>query len=377
MIKQVLLLSTLETKREESDFLADCIRTYGHEVKSIDVSLRANGEYWGGERKNLQVTKIVSEKGDEILNQHLDGIAVVVALGGGTGGDIVLKIMEKLPFDLPKVLISPMPFDPRPALAYNSVTLIPSIVDIAGLNSLLRDVFSKAAAMVNGLCQQNTVYKQLEVTSNIGLSALSTTGGLINKLIPRLRHRQQEVSVFHANGYGGATFAQFVMRGAFKTVIDTTCHELTRMLFEGDHVPMPTRFTAAAHLPRVVIPGGINFLGLGPLGTLKKKYRKRQIFCHSSFFTHVSLLPEQMEIAAKQLADDLNQARAPTYVIIPMGGFSHSDRPGGDLENLELREICFKVLSENAQNYQIEHIANHINDEATAIRVIDIVEPYI
>lgn len=372
----VLLIATLETKSEECTFLSACIRSTGIKIEVIDISLGAKGENWSGEKKAAQVTKIIHEKSDEILYKHLNNIGVVVALGGGTGGDIALRIMEKLPPALPKLLITPMPFDPRPALANNAVTLVPSIVDIAGLNPILRDVLTNVSAMITGLCQQ--VKNQAnDNTSTVGITSLNATGGATDYLITALHKIGYEPAVFHANGFGGATFTKFTTSGTFKAVIDLTCQEITRLLFEGEHVDMPTRFTAAADLPRVVLPGGMNFLSLGPLESLNDKQRHCRMFRHSSGITHISLSPEQMEVATKRLADDLNQSTAPTHVIVPMGGFSFSDSVDGDLEAPQLRQICLDVLKSHAKAYQIKSIPHHINDKATTDHIMATIRPYL
>ena len=95
--------------------------------------------------------------------------------------------------------------------------------------------------------------------------------------------------VFHANGYGGAAFARFARDGAFDAILDMTVHEITRTQIAGVHAPMPDRFKCGVHLPRVVLPGGINFIGLSALDEIGAAYKKRCHYQHSGFFTHVSL----------------------------------------------------------------------------------------
>ncbi|MCY4303457.1 MAG: Tm-1-like ATP-binding domain-containing protein [Aestuariivita sp.] len=364
-----LILVTQETKAEETAFLQDALSKLNVPHQLIDTSLQSQGVVWCGNKKLARISEIVNEVTTRLKRRGSSDLGALVAIGGGTGSDIALRIMADMPEMLPKVLISPLPFDPRPALAQTSVTLIHSVVDIEGLNPTLQSVFENAASMLAGLCSRPI--SEVRIRKTIGLSALSATGRAAEQLIAGLKKRGKEVTVFHANGFGGAGFARFTRKGAFQGIIDMTCHELTRMLFLGDHVSMPDRFTAAGQLPRVILPGGLNFLGLGPLENLNDSLRLRPYFRHSSNFTHVKVTEYQMIKAAQELALALNCAEAPTRVIVPMGGFSHRDCPGGEIEDPELRNICLDTLSHAAHAFGVESIPHHINAPETANVVIE------
>ncbi len=375
MPAKVVLLATLETKRDEVAFLQDALRDHGVQTDLVDVSLGSGGKVWDGSQKMRAMEEVGARIGAD-LSETMDGaIGAVVGLGGGTGGEIILRVMRALPFAFPKLLITTLPFDPRPALADNSIILVPTLADIAGLNATLRQVFTTSAAMIAGLCQ--TPSHNIAETPSIGLTALGATGGAADALIAGLKTIGQETTVFHANGYGGAAYARFAAAGAFKAVIDMTCHELNRWLFAGAHVPMPARFTAAAHLPQIVLPGALNFLGLGELSTVPQSYRDRPHYQHSGFFTHVKLTSEEMTQAAETLAAHLNVATGPIHVIVPMGGFSHRDCPGGEIEDTALRQTCLDVLTARAGHYTVETIPSHINAPETAARVIETLKPHL
>ena len=244
MRAKVLLLATLETKREEVAFLEAALVGHGLTCEVVDLSLGSHGKVWDGARKIRAIEETGARLGAEV-SARLDGsVGAVVGLGGGTGGEIILRVMHALPFDFPKVLITTLPFDPRAALADNSIILVPTLVDIAGLNPTLRQVFTAAAAMVAGLARAPA--PDIAGQKTIGITALGATGGAAEGLVAGFRELGEETTVFHANGYGGAAFARFAEAGAFKAVVDMTVHELNRWLFAGAYVPMPTRFSAAA-----------------------------------------------------------------------------------------------------------------------------------
>lgn len=190
------------------------------------------------------------------------------------------------------------------------------------------------------------------------LGATGIAGAEIARMLDNAGH---EATVFHANGYGGAVFTWFIEDGHAQGVIDLNVHELGRLRLAGAHVPMPTRFSAAHGLPRVVLPGSMNFLGLGAIDTVSDTHKARPHYRHTAQFTHVKLTQDEMADQAVALSDELNAARAPCHVILPMGGFSHEDRPGGAIEDTGLRAIVADVLEHRAQGYTTQRIDHHIN----------------
>ncbi len=375
MRPKVLLLATLETKQEEVAFLETALVGHGLACDVVDLSLGSRGEVWDGARKIQAIEETGARLGAELSARLDEGIGAVVGLGGGTGGEIILRVMHGLPFDFPKVLITTLPFDPRAALADNAIILVPTLVDIAGLNPTLRQVFTASAAMVAGLARTPT--QDIAGDKTIGITALGATSGAAEALVARFGDIGEETTVFHANGYGGAAFVRFAEARAFKALVDMTVHELNRWLFAGAYVPMPKRFSAAGDLPRIVLPGGLNFLGLGALETVAQGLLDRPHYQHTGHFTHVKLTPDEMGKAATALAEHLNALTGPVQVIVPMGGFSHRDAPGGEIEDVELRQVCLDVLRAKASAYTVEPCPHHINAPETAARVVDALKPHI
>jgi uncharacterized protein (UPF0261 family) len=121
----------------------------------------------------------------------------------------------------------------------------------------------------------------------------------------------------------------------------------------------------------VVLPGALNFLGLGGLDTLGPEHRARSHYCHSALFTHVQLTEAEMEAQATALAEALNQSTGPTLLILPMGGFSHEDRTGGAIEAPHLRAIAADILTRNARAYAVMRLPDHINAPETATAAVE------
>ncbi|MEM9013036.1 MAG: Tm-1-like ATP-binding domain-containing protein [Pseudomonadota bacterium] len=360
---RVLLIGTVESKTAEIDCLAAALARHGLEREVIDISLGSGGAILTGSEKIARMGEVAAAAA-KIVNARSAGAAAVIGLGGGTGGELVLGAMKSLPATFPKVLITPLAFDPREALADTAITLVPTLCDLEGLNPMLRQVFENTAAMVAGLIRAAQVAENER--PNVAVTTLGATGAAGAAVTRELGAKGIDATVFHANGYGGAAFARFLAEGGAAGVIDLNVHELGRIRLAGAHAPMPGRFRAGDAIPRVVLPGGLNFIGLGALSALPEAYRARAHYQHSNHFTHVVLSEAEMADQAAALAAELNHATAPCHVAIPMGGFSHEDRPGGAIEAPVLREIAADVLERDARAFSVEKLPHHINTDETA-----------
>lgn len=360
---RVLLIGTFETKRQELAYLAAALRVHDLDVELLDVSLESKGAIWSGAEKLAQMAAR-AEAASAHINANCLDCQIAIGVGGGTGGEIVLAAMKGLPSTYPKILITTLAFDPRPALADSSITIIPTLCDIEGLNTQLRQVFENAAAGVAGLTRARKVTASEK--DSIAITTLGATGRAGSQVAASLIELGYEPTVFHANGYGGAAFTRFIEEGHAAGVIDLNVHELGRINIAGAHVDMPTRFTAAAGLPRVALPGALNFIGCGELMTLNAEYLLRPHYRHTNQFTHVKLTETEMESQAEGWAVLLNASTAPCHVIIPMGGFSHEDRIGGAIEDTALRHITADILDQRAANFTVARMPDHINSPNVA-----------
>ncbi|MEL6296190.1 MAG: Tm-1-like ATP-binding domain-containing protein [Pseudomonadota bacterium] len=344
MAARALVLATLETKREETGYLTDKLDAAGISFEVIDTSLAARGQILAGDAKSQAMNVTAERATSEIVDKLRSGAEVVVGIGGGTGAEIALEVMRSLPISFPKVLCTTLPFDPRFALADNSIVLVPTLADISGLNAVLRDALENTALITAGLCQKPRKGELTGIAPSVGLTALGATDAAVRPLIKAFADQGRETTVFHSNGFGGAAFSRFAASNAFDAIIDLTPHELTRLHVAGAHVAMPDRFTAGGDLPRIVLPGALNFVGLGQYNSVPEHFLERPHYQHSPLFTHVKLTGDEMEHVSSKLAAALNAVRGPCAVIVPMGGFSHHDRPGGAIEDPDLRAVCAETL---------------------------------
>ncbi|MEP5153293.1 Tm-1-like ATP-binding domain-containing protein [Planktotalea sp.] len=360
---KVIVLATVATKSEEADFLVARLADAGVHAQIIDISLQANGAVLGGTDKRIAMERAAKTALIQVQTACAKSAEVVVAIGGGTGGEIALQVLRELPITFPKVMVTTLPFDPRVAVADNSIILVPTLADVSGLNGMLRDVLENAALMTAGLCQKSRKGELTDIKQSVGITGLGATEGAIKPLLKVFAEQGREATVFHANGYGGAAFARFADKNAFDAIIDLTPHELTRIHLAGVHATMPNRFSAGGDLPRVVLPGALNFIGLGQKSLVQSHYLERAHYEHSGLFTHVKLNADEMRHVSKQLATHLNTLSGPCAVIVPMGGFSHQDCKGGPIEDANLRNVCLETLQSNLrETISITSIDAHIFD---------------
>lgn len=338
---EALVLATLQTKRAAAEYLVARLAARGVSGRLVDISLAAEGQVLDGAAKRKAMAAARDRVLEDVAAASQSEAQVIIGMGGGTGGEIALSVLHGLPVTFPKVLVCTMPFDPRAAVADNSIVLVPTLADIAGLGPILRGALDQAASVGAGLAAGAQAPPRAR---SIAITGLGATDAAVAPLVRSLDARGQANTVFHSNGYGGAAFARFAAEGAFDAVVDLTPHEATRLHLAGAHVPMPGRFSAAPEVPRVVLPGGLNFIGLGARAQIDPKCLARPHYVHSGHFTHVKLTGDEMAEVTAKLAETINALTGPRAVIVPMGGFSHQDRPGGEIEDPALRQICLDTF---------------------------------
>lgn len=365
---RALVIGTVETKGAAIGALVHALELAGLSAKVLDISLKCAGSGLSAEDKMARIEQRGAAAAREIAAQ-IDDFQIAIGIGGGTGGEIALGALKGLPASYPKMLITTMAFDPRAALADSSITLIPTLCDIEGINAMLAQVLANSAAMAAALVKAPKIMPSNRPV--IAMTTLGATGPAGAQIAEALDARGFEATVFHSNGFGGAALSQFVGEGRAVGLIDLNVHELGRMRLAGAHAPMPGRFTSASGIPRVVLPGALNFLGLGSIDTIHRAHLKRPHYRHSGHFTHVKLTKSEMAEQSLALAGFLNTSRAPCRVLIPMGGFSSEDRPGGAIEDAALRQIAAATLEGAAENFTVRRLPHHINAPETALAAVE------
>lgn len=387
--KYVIIIGTLDTKGEEVAFLRTQIQSQGLKTRIIDVSIGSApscpadiGRKEVASRTNSDITALLTQEDgklkamdamahgarlliEEKINRE-EG-AGVVALGGGVGTWIGMEVMRGLPFGLPKIMVSTLPFDIRPYMGSKDIMIFPSVADILGLNPILRKVLQNAAGAMAGMVGlDNLVETQKKV---IAITALGVTTPLVTACKNILEAKGFEIAAFHGVGVGGKIFEDWVQTGTFTGVLDLTPHDINNFLFGGVSPFYPGRLESAARneIPQVVAPGGLDFISRGPINSLSLEDRNQRHYQHSPMFTHVRVNGDKMEEVAQTVADKLNLGQGSTVVAIPLRGFSHQGHEEGHLADHEADMRFVRVLKQKLRKgIPVIEVNAHINDESFA-----------
>ena len=390
----VAVIGTLDTKGPEIAFLRDRLQELGCKTRVVDVGLTASAAYHGDSSREavaaradvdiraqlkmpegkIKALEAMARGAVALMEEWLGSgeLAGAVALGGGLGTWLGMKILGVLPLGLPKVMISTMPFDIRTHMGANDIVVFPSVADILGLNPMLRKILCNAAAAMAGMVRlPETLNSSRPQPSKgvIGITALGVTTPLVMASRRILERKGFEVAGFHATGLGGSAFEEWTGMGLFAGVLDLSPHELTSLLFGGVAAPRPDRLETAAikGVPQVVAPGGLDFVSRGPLESLSREDRRKPHYRHSPMFTHVRVSSEEMRVVAQMVAEKLNRGKGPAAVVIPLGGFSDQGRTGGHIADpASDREFVQTLRKKLTKRIRIVEVDAHINDESFA-----------
>jgi uncharacterized protein (UPF0261 family) len=252
----VLIVCTLDTKGEEALYLREQIhRNGGGATLILDASHTSQNvqryREWSDEiiapclehsqeLSTLPRGKYVDKAIELCLPPVKDlvekgQIHGIVSAAGSTGSSLACAIMRRAcPIGFPKLMVSTMASgDIKPYIEESDITMMYSVVDIAGLNSILKRILGNAAAaiaaMTNAYAQSLTATSPgTESSRRVGISMFGVTTTAvehIRKLLSSPPH-QIETYVFHATGAGGRAMERLVDEGQLDAVIDLTTTEI-------------------------------------------------------------------------------------------------------------------------------------------------------
>ena len=167
----VLLLGTLDTKGEEYAYLRERLELGGAQVLVADVGTggpphgcepdiareevaRAAGLDLGALTDRGEAVAAMSGAAAALARRlHEEGrIHGVLAAGGSGNTAIATHAMQALPVGVPKLMVSTVAAgDTRDYVGGSDVTLMASVTDVAGLNSISRQILANAAAAMAGM----------------------------------------------------------------------------------------------------------------------------------------------------------------------------------------------------------------------------------
>lgn len=347
----IAILGTLDTKGVEHAYIADLIRARGHEVLVIDVgsldepklkpdvtrvevAAAAGVEFAGmATRRDRGESVATMTRGAPVVLSRLASegrIQGVISLGGGGGTAIGTAAMRQLPVGFPKLMVSTLASgNVAPYVGVKDIVMFPSIVDIAGLNRISRELLARAAGAICGMVEAQvpvSVDKPIIVASQFG-----NTTPCMERAKKILEEAGYEVVVFAATGTGGRTMESLIESGMVAGVLDLTTTEWADELVGGVLTAGPTRLEAAAKMgvPAVVSTGCLDMVNFGTRESVPAAFEGRRFYQHNAQVTLMRTTPAENERLGQILAEKLNASRGPVSVMLPLKGGSMIGAPGG------------------------------------------------
>lgn len=385
----VALVGTLDTKGAEYQWMADQLETLGVAVVAVDAGIREPHGYTGavafpqtavaeaagtttdalrdGDDRGAAVTSM-GEGAAAVLAQLFaeGGVDAVLALGGSGGSAIAARAVRDLPIGLPKLIVSTMASgDVSPYIGASDVTMMYSVVDIAGINQISRSVLGNAAAAAAGMA---TAYAARGAASTvsahdgaanggsanddaerplIGASMFGVTTPAVDAARERLDELGYEVLVFHATGSGGKALEALARSNMLAGVLDLTTTELADELVGGVLTAGPDRVTAAgaSGTPQVVSLGALDMVNFGPEATVPTQFADRHFFVHNPTITLMRTTVDENAELGRLLGAKLAAATSPTILMIPRGGVSALDAAGQPFRDVAADEALFENVT--------------------------------
>jgi uncharacterized protein (UPF0261 family) len=379
----VLLIGTLDTKGDELAFLRSRLLQAGVEVLLADVG---TGEAPGIE-PDITRSEIVpgvaslTDRGAAV-SAMAEGAAALAArlfadgridgvLGAGGSGNtaIATAAMRALPVGVPKLMVSTMAAgDTSDYVGGTDVTLMASVTDVAGLNSISARVLANAAAAMAGMVGAPPVEHD-DSKPLVGATMFGVTTPCVDHAREVLEARGYEVLVFHATGTGGRAMEALVESGFLAGVLDATTTELCDDLVGGVLSAGPDRLEAAgrAGVPQVVSLGALDMVNFGARDTVPPQFSDRNLYVHNPSVTLMRTTRDECAELGRSIAAKLSAATGPTALFIPLGGVSLIDAEGQPFYDPEADAALFDALRAGVgAGVEVIELDLNINDEAFA-----------
>jgi len=256
----------------------------------------------------------------------------ILGIGGYSGFLMASEVMRSLPFGFPKILVSSaaaFPGLPTRLIQTSDIVLFNSVIEIAGLTGLLKNVLDRAGLAMVGIVQGTVTEPSTDRMKAIAMTMLSPCEGCAGTVRAALEKRDYPVVGFHATGIGDRAMEAMISEGLFRGVIDLAPGGVGEHLYGFMRDAGPTRLEAAG---RMGIPQIISTCGVNHITPRKSKYtadhdlRRRHDI--DRLRTWLRMSPRELKEVATLFSEKLNLSRGPVKVVIPLRGWSSVDSPG-------------------------------------------------
>ncbi|MBY8820748.1 Tm-1-like ATP-binding domain-containing protein [Sphingomonas colocasiae] len=393
----IYVFATLDTKFDEANFLADALRAEGVQAVLIDVGTlnpptaqpgidRATvaafhpegaGAVLGHTDRGTAVTAMSRALRSFMIDAYRSGrCSGAIGLGGTGGTSMIATAMRGLPIGFPKLMVSTVASgDTSSYIGTSDITMMFSVVDVAGLNRVSRQIYRNAAAAIAGMARLAPA--QDEGQRALGLTMFGVTTPCVTSVREILEPMGYDTLVFHATGVGGRAMEELAGSDMLDGVLDITTTEVADEVVGGVFACGPARFDVMLErrMPYVLSVGALDMVNFGPLDSVPQQFRDRNLYVHNSSVTLMRTTVEENIACARWIARKLNaHPDAGFTLLIPEGGVSAIDKPGGPFHDPEADAALFAELESavaQGPTRRIVRYPHHINDPEFAQAIVD------
>ncbi|MFH1302061.1 MAG: Tm-1-like ATP-binding domain-containing protein [Planctomycetota bacterium] len=390
MRNTIFALATMDTKADEICFVADAIRNADLDVVLVDLSTRGHSD-----RADISAQTIAAAHpaGPNLVLEQTDRgqavtamaaalhawlpdqvntkqVAGVIAIGGSGGTAIVAPAFQALPVGFPKLILSTVASgNTQPYVGSSDITLMYSVVDVAGLNSVSRRILSNAAHAIAGMVANQTEFT--EDRPALGMTMFGVTTPCVDMVRESLEAKGFDPLVFHATGTGGRAMEKLVADGLIGGVLDITTTEVADEVVGGIMSAGPRRFDIILErgIPYVMSLGALDMVNFGARETVPEQFTDRRFLVHNPQVTLMRTTVDENRQMAQWIAAKVNRSTAPIEILIPEHGLSMLDVEGAAFYDPTADQCLFETLEQEVQQTDERRITRfpcHINDAAFA-----------
>jgi uncharacterized protein (UPF0261 family)/ABC-type branched-subunit amino acid transport system ATPase component len=392
----VLVVGTLDTKATELRFIRDIIAEAGLRTRLVDVStsgrhttcdvsaqeIALNHGHGGsavfGPDRGAAVTAMAEAFAAWLRRQG--NVAGVISAGGSGGASLVAPGMRALAVGVPKLIVSSVASgDVGPYVGPADITMMYSVTDVQGLNSISRAVLANGANALVGMVkarlnQRSDRERAATSLPAVGITMFGVTTPAVQKISAELGE-DFECLVFHATGVGGRSMEKLVESAQLAGVIDLTTTEVCDLLMGGVFPATEDRFGAIirTRIPYIGSVGALDMVNFGAPDTIPERYRTRKFHVHNPQVTLMRTTAEENERMGRWIGERLNRMDGPVRFFLPEGGVSALDAAGQPFWDVEADAALFRALERTVRqtgNRQLIRVKQNINDPEFASTIV-------
>jgi uncharacterized protein (UPF0261 family) len=389
----VLLVITQDTKAEEARFVRQTLESAGVRVVHLDPSVRrtlgdaeiAPEAVAAAAGHTIEQVRALGHEGKcqavmiegSIKAAHAwhaeHPLSGILAVGGSMGTALAGALMQSMPYGMPKLIVSTMASGfTAPYMGVKDIAMLNAVTDIAGINSISREVFRNGALAVAGMAKGYDPARGADKPLVL-MTTLGTTETGTRRIREALEADGAEVMVFHSSGAGGATLDSIAADRDVALVLDLSVTEVIDHLFGGlaDGGPNRGKAGMAKGVPTIWAPGNADFIIAGPIDAARAQFPDTRYHEHNPQLTAVRTRLPELKALADRLAVLVGEAKGPVQVFTPLHGFSNHDSPAGHIQDTSLPGPFADYLKQvMPAHVPVTAVDAHFNDEAFSDAII-------